>query len=314
MLKHKQRKGFLILTILILLASIMIRPQAGIAEVDSDGKRVVGSGDFQIEINGGGQVPFYHFNVSDTAFFLKFQKIIQYNDTNENRIYDAGELIGGQNSTLQLTSVQWDFIDNSENSEINQIEFAFRSLKINNPFFKDVQIELNNKYYTGALAVKFDIIISGWPFVEEATGLSLEFELMWSQDSEEEKPFSKESNETGVYLYNKANEDLVAYFDITSEIEITIGDEVKTKHAILNDTASEHASKLNIYINYPKFDSLVHDPEFGTSKAALPSLTDPTAIVLWLEENVKAGFLGITVITTLILAALVVIVRTKKHR
>ncbi len=311
MLKRKQKSGMLFLTIIMLLASVMVRPQVGIAQVDPEEKRMVlGSGDFQIEVNAGGQVPFYHFNISDTAFFLKFQQIVQYNDTNGNQIYDAGELVGGQSSTLQLPSVQWVFTSESTDSTI---DFNFTSSKINNPIFEDLQIGLNNHYTTGDLAVKFDIIISGWPFVEEATGLSLEFELTWSQESEEENTFSKESNETGIYLYNQT-EDLVAFFDMTSEIEITIGDVVTTALAILNDTASEHASKLNVYINYPiQFDKLVHDPEFGTSKVAIIPLTNPTAIVLWLEENVKAGFLGLTAIATLFLAVLVVFTRTKKY-
>lgn len=304
MLKHKQKTGMLFLTIIMLLASVMLRSQVGIAQVDPEEKRMVlGSGDFQIEVNGGGQVPFYHFNISDTAFFLKFQQIVQYNDTNGNQIYDAGELVGEQSSTLQLPSVQWVLTSKSTDSTI---DFNFTSSKINNPNFEDLQIGLNNHYTTGDLAVKFDIIISGWPFVVEATGLSLEFELSWSQDS-----LSKVSNDTGIYLYNDT-EDLVAFFDITSEIEITIGDVTTDQLAILNDTASEHASKLNVYLNYPRFDKLVHDPEFGTSKVAIIPLTNPTAIILWLEENVKAGFLGLTVIATLFLAALVVISRTKK--
>lgn len=296
----------------MLLVSVMLRPQAGIAVVsDGDGQLVVGSGNFQIEINGRGQVPFYHFNASDTAFFLKFQQLVQYTDANENGFYDTGELVGGQTSTLQLTSIQWAFSDNSVG---DSIEFIFTSSKINNPLFNDVSIELINKYHTGALAVKFDIIISGWPFVAEADGLSLEFELIWSQDSAEEDAakFSKISDETGIYLYN-TDEVLVAYFDMTSEITTDV-DGIISDTAILHDTASEHASILNVYINYPKFDKLVHDPEFGTSKDALPSLTDPTAIVLWLEENVKAGFLGITIITTVLLMAIATIARKTRYR
>lgn len=317
MLKHKQKTGILLLTIIMLLTSVMLRTQLGIAsnaeievaEIDLKNKRVVlGSDDFMIEVNGGGQVLFYHFNVSKVSFFLKLQQIVQFNDNNKNGHYDAGELVGGQLSTLQLPSVKWNLTIIANTS--TKIEFLFNSSQIDDPFFKEVQLELFNHYTSDSSAVKFDVKISGWPFVEEATGLSLEFEFIWSKGP---KALTKESNKTHIYLSNETGT-ILAYFGITNEITIDDGEPPTPGTATLHNTSAQQASKLNLFINYPRFSTLNHDPEFGTSQAALTSPTDPTSIVLWLEENVKAGFLGITVITTLILAALVVIVRTKKHR
>ena len=83
--------------------------------------------------------------------------------------------------------------------------------------------------------------------------------------------------------------------------------------AILSETAVENAPKLNIYLNYPKFNnSILHDPTFGTSLAAILPLVDPSAIVSWFQENVKAGFLGITAMTTIVLATLFVLNRRKR--
>lgn len=317
MLKHKPKTIILLLSISMLLTSTMLGSQLGIAdgdidtaEVDQGNKRVVlGSDDFMIEVHGGGQVPFYHFNVSEVRFFLKLQQIVQYKDNNENGRYDAGEQVGGQVSTLQLPSVKWDLIVITNTN--TEIEFTFTSAQINDPLFNDVQLELINHYTAGDTEIKFDVRISDWPFAEEATGLSLEFELTWSKGSEEDDSTSaltKDRDESNIYLKNE-DDIILAYFKIISEITI---DGSTTDTATLHDTAAQQAKKLNLFINYPKFStSLEHDPEFGTSSDALKS---PTAIVLWLEENVKAGFLGITVITTLFLAALVVITRTKRHR
>ncbi|UCG90469.1 MAG: hypothetical protein JSU57_01690 [Candidatus Heimdallarchaeota archaeon] len=87
-----------------------------------------------------------------------------------------------------------------------------------------------------------------------------------------------------------------------------------TNGAQLYDTASERASKMNIFINYPSFnDSLFHDPEIGTSNKAIKLPTNLSTIVSWLSENVKDGFLAITVIMTLVLGAFVVLGRRYKN-
>jgi hypothetical protein len=317
MLKHKPKTIFLLLSIVMLLTTTILGPQPGIAdgdihtaEIDQGNKRVVlGSDDFMLEVHGGGQVPFYHFNVSEIRFFLKLQQMVQYKDNNENGRFDDGEQVGGQASTLQLPSVKWDLeVITNTNTEI---EFILTSAQINDPLFNNVQIELFNHYSAGDTAIKFDVKISDWPFAAEATDLSLEFELTWSMgsgDDDSTRTLTKDSDGSNIYLKNE-NDVIFAYFEIISEITI---DGTTTDTATLHDTAVQQAKKFNLFINYPKFStSLEHDPEFGTSSDALKS---PTAIVLWIEENVKAGFLGLTVISTLILTALVAVTRTKRSR
>ncbi|PWI47614.1 hypothetical protein CEE45_10635 [Candidatus Heimdallarchaeota archaeon B3_Heim] len=327
MLKQKHIPGILLVTIVMFLSIIVISPQIVIAdddpadevelpEIDEEGRRLVlASDEFSIEVNGGGQIPYYHFNTTaeDVSFFLKFQRIVQYADSNDNNRFDEDELVGDVFSTLQLTSIDWDLELLSQSS--TNVDFALTSSQIRNPLFSDVKLALVNHFSGGSSAIKFDVNITNWPFVEEATGLSLEFELMWSSEAEgpldEENELIpqiyKESTDSGIYIKNTGGT-VLAYFESVSEINVdgtTIVD-----GATLNDTAVEKANKLNVYINYPKFENYVlHDPMFGTS---LDALKNPSAIILWFKENVKAGFLGITALTTIFLATFFVVNRRKR--
>ncbi|MHA2239637.1 MAG: hypothetical protein ACXAB2_14935, partial [Candidatus Hodarchaeales archaeon] len=321
----------LLLAVLLLLSSIMIGPQIALADeeppeepeveipdLDFENKRLVlASDDFSIEINGGGQIPYYHFNTTaeEAKFFLKLQRIVQYKDSNGNNRFDEDELVGDTSSQLQLTSVDWDL--NIITESPTAVDFAFIASQIRNPLFSGVEIELVNHFTAGSTAIKFDINITNWPFVAEATGLSLEFELLWSTPNEgpedEESSLSskliKEVTNDGIYL-KTADNIILVYFESLSKVKVDGVDVENGAH--LNDTAAVNAPKLNIYIDYPRFsNNLYHDPMFGTTQDAIPPL-NPSAIVLWLQENVKAGFLGITALTTLILATLLVVNRRKR--
>lgn len=279
-------------------------------EMKKDGNQVVlSSNNFQIEVNAKGQVPFYHFNttIDDVRFFLKFQNMIQFEDGNDNGLYDKGENIGDK---LQLTSVKWE-LDITIDEETEK-EFIFRSSEIKQDGYEETIIELINHYTADAAAVKFDINITNWPFEEEATGLCLEFELNWSRGENEGEgmKLKKETDETSISLKNDDGT-LLAYFESVSDVEID--GETISGGAHLNDTASEMASKVNIFISYPTFnDTLFHDPEIGTSNDAIILPANLSTITSWLKENVKDGFLAITMITTLILGAFVVLGRRYK--
>ncbi|UCG01142.1 MAG: hypothetical protein JSW11_16180 [Candidatus Heimdallarchaeota archaeon] len=276
----------------------------GKAKLEKEGKKVLlTSGDFQIEVNAKGQVPFYHFNTSvdDVRFFLKFQRITQFKDENDNSIYDKGEEVGNQNSDLQLPSVDWELVIVTDTD--TDKEFIFRSSEIKGQEFEDTTIELINHFSADSSYLKFDINITNWPFEEEATGLCLEFELNWSRGENEGEGMSlkKESDDTSISLKND-DDVLLAYFESASEVEVdgTVVDD----GALLYDTASENASKVNILLNYPSFDeTLFHDPEIGTSDEALS--VSPSTIISWLMEtieSVKDGFLVVTALMTFVLA------------
>ncbi|MFW9992993.1 MAG: hypothetical protein ACFFD4_13200, partial [Candidatus Odinarchaeota archaeon] len=145
-------------------------------------------------------------------------------------------------------------------------------------------------------SLKFDVVINNWPFNEESTGLSLEFQLIAQEEDDGALKTETESNETSITL-KSAGGDVFAFFDIVSDI--VVDGETIADGAILHDVSDTEDSKLDIYINYPRFDtSLVHDPEFGTTWDALSGLAT-TFIFQLVEGTVKAGLVGITVVVTL---------------
>lgn len=285
------------------------------AKLKKDGNKVVlTSGDFQIEVNAKGQVPFYHFNTSvdDARFFLKFQRITQFKDENDNGIFDKGEEVGQKNSDLQLPSVKWELEITTDEETVK--EFIFRSTEIKGQEFEDTTIELINHFTAGSSNLKFDINITNWPFEEEATGLCLEFALNWSRGDNDGDGMSlkKESDDTSIFLRND-DDVLLAYFESASDVEVDGA--LVTDGAILYDTASENASKVNILLNYPSFnDTLFHDPEIGTSDdAILPTI--PSTIILWLIEtieSVKDGFLVVTTVVTFVFGAVLILNRRRQ--
>ncbi|MFW9997398.1 MAG: hypothetical protein ACFFD4_35470, partial [Candidatus Odinarchaeota archaeon] len=133
----KRTKIFSILMLLVFM-SLLLMPIGALAQVpegtgppegvgppelETKGKKVTLSrGEFRFEINAGGEVPYYHFNISQGKFFLKFQKIIEFKDDNSNGYFDQGETVG---QPLTLTSVNWELIIDTDTDTAK--EFTFQS-------------------------------------------------------------------------------------------------------------------------------------------------------------------------------------------
>ncbi len=272
-----------------------------------DGNRVIlASDNFNIEVNAKGTVPFFHFNTSvDTAkFFLKFDQVVQFNDSNNNSKFDSNEAVG---TSLSLASVAWDFENLTESD--SSVEFAFRSNNIQKQGYQNTEIALINHFTGESPSVKFDISISDWPFESEATGLVLEFSLTWSgsggsnnNETQGSMKLNKESNDTTISLKNDKNVTL-AYFESINDI-ITDGMSQEDA-ATLYDDAPAKASKMKIYIIYPRFESnLTHDPAFASTPTAVESTAPPSGGI--------DGYLVISSVLTLTFAT--VLIRHRRRR
>ncbi len=298
--------------IALLLSPIAVLAQSDAArgkdmKVDKGSKKVVLSSDgFQIEVNAGGQVPFYHFNTSASKFFLKFQKILQFKDSNSNGLYDRGEEISAK--ILSLPSISWDLTVISDTNDSK--DFSFNSSQIRQSGYEGAELALVNHFDGNDPAVKFDVFISNWPFDADATGLAMEFELIWNEDAN----LVKETTDTAIELKD-SNGVVHARFGIVSDI--TVDGTEMPDGAHLVDTAGDNASKLNIYISYPRFNStLVHDPTISSTRLALED-TNPAAMLEPLFGNVDVrnaigGFVVLTVLGSLAVLSLVWINKKKK--
>ena len=262
-----------------------------------EGNRIIlSSNTFSIEVNAKGTVPFYHFNTSidNAEFFLKFDKLTQYNDTNDNGFFDQNEGLG----SLALSSVSWAFETITESA--STIEFSFRSTDINKQGFENTEIALINHFTGDTPGVKFDIFISNWPFETDATALLLEFSFTWSRKggNEGSMKLNKEATDTMISLKNNDSVTL-AYFESVSDI--VVNGTTQENAAVLYDDAPAKASRMSIFINYPKFDgNMTHDPAFASTNVAVEG-----------DENtgVINGFLILTTVSTIMITTLM---RNKK--
>ena len=273
-----------------------------------DGNKIIlSSANFNIEVNAKETVPFYHFNTSvDTVkFFLKFDQITQFNDTNNNSMFDSNEAVG---TPLSLASVDWEFENTTESDA--SVEFAFRSTNIQKQDYQNTEIALINHFTGDTPSVKFDIFVSNWPFESETTSLALEFSLTWSRaggnnnnnETQGSMKLNKESNDTTIQLKNDDGITL-AYFESINDI--TTDGVSKEDAATLYDDAPAKASKMTISIIYPRFESnLTHDPAFASTETAVKSTVTPSGGI--------DGFLAISSILTLTLAVIVIRVRRRR--
>lgn len=259
-----------------------------------EGNRVIlSSNTFSVEVNAKGTVPFYHFNTSvdNAKFFLKFDKMIQYNDSNDNDQYDANEGL----SSLALSSVDWTFETISESG--SNIEFAFRSTDINKQGFQDTEIALINHFSGDTPSIKFDIFISNWPFETDATALALEFSFTWARKggNEGSMKLNKEVTDTMISLKNNDSVTL-AYFESVSDI--VVDGETQENAAFLYDDAPSQASRMSIFISYPRFDgNLTHDPAFASTNIAIEGDGNTGGI---------NGFLIFTSVVTLVIISMII--------
>ncbi|MFX0212100.1 MAG: hypothetical protein ACFFDT_39370, partial [Candidatus Hodarchaeota archaeon] len=166
-----------------------------------------------VMINAGGQVPIYQFwspTDNNTKFHVKFQKIQEFTDKNSNGLYENNETVDQR--TLSLQSVRWILSDAIVDDE--QIRFNFTSESFQQSQFQEFQIKIVNHIdLENATKLKFDIYMSGWPFLSEENMLSLRWDLTWTNET-----ISYVTELDGVSL--KLNDETLAHFTYISEVMI----------------------------------------------------------------------------------------------
>ena len=288
----------LVLAFLLLFDPIIalstLNDDTGGPKMAREGNRVILSSDgFNVEVNAKGTVPFYHFNttVENTKFFLKFDQIVQYNDTNNNDQYDSNEGHG----SLSLASVEWSFELISESA--TNVEFAFRSTNINKQGYQDTEISLINHFTGDTPGVKFDIELFNWPFTDDSTALALEFSLTWARKggSEGSMKLNKEANDTMISLQNNNSITLVLFESISN---VEVDGELQEDAALLYDNAPDKASGMSIFICYPRFNNnLTHDPAFASTNLAISGDNNTGGI---------NGFLTFTSVVAVVITSLII--------
>ncbi|MHA2272617.1 MAG: hypothetical protein ACXACI_12195 [Candidatus Hodarchaeales archaeon] len=318
------------------ITGIDLDQQQGIATISTE--------NMTVSISSHGNVPkfsFYANNENTTRFHVHFVKIMEFNDSDGDGLFNESEHEDGT-PTLGLASVSWNLSDFSE--EGNLISFNFTSDSIsqgqgqggNTTDYGDLEIVLAIHFdTTDGSAFKFDILMANWPFANEDNMLALRWDLTW--DAEENGTISTTAKEDGLYLVRDGED--IAYFTYvdTAQIDSANVDVTISYDSKMSDSTFEHGIKA--FLSYPNFNGsqLIHDPTLGVLSATVdpgdtssetpgdtssetaetsvgePNETNdhPSTIVLHFPAISRAGFLMITVVSSAVLAVIYLAKRKK---
>ncbi len=277
------------------------------------GKAIITTDDMAVSIETKGNVPkfsFYELSDNDTRFHIHFVKIMEFNDSNGDGEFNESEHVPGT-PALALSSVTWNLSDYTTEGTVytfNYSSFDTSHGSGSNPY-ENFTINLVIHFdSTNGTAFKFDIAMENWPFQDTENMLALRWDLTWGANDNDS--FSVDSREDGAYLV-KDSEDM-AYFvyEDTAQIDETDVDVKISYDDKMGDSEFTHGIK--VFLSYPNFNGskLYHDPTVGvvtvedqetaeTSEGIITFLPFPTIS--------KAGFLAITVASSLLLVVGLVI-------
>jgi hypothetical protein len=237
-----------------------------------------------VRVSTAGNVP--HFMFWDPTFVdpntrltyhVQFYQLIEFNDTNSDGTYTNGtdHVVA---PILGLARVSWDFsgfLTETNNSEVTAVHFNFTLNDVQGPgiSYDDLYMELRcHINTTNDNELKFDIVISGWPWVYNDTYLALRWDLMV------QSPGTHTYRHAYQYRYENQNYTFDgAYFAYQHSANVG------------NDTVDvtcnyeDHPDKTIFYLVYANFgdDELVHDPIIGLDGSVIPpDALLPTLIVI----------------------------------
>jgi len=268
--------------ILVVILMVSILPSLMIGRSDSlqespvnfnetENKATVGSGGYIFSFIGQGGTPFYRFSDPDNRTYkVKFMKLIEFTDENENGVFDSKEEIPG--GKYALPSAKWSF-------NVNEDEQTFTFTTADSS--DDPIISFVNHYDAEQPEIlKFDIHIANWEWLDDSNMLALQFTFL----SEDNPDAVSQELENGIKL------DETAYFE-----------SIPTAKIDGSDTPVGISNKVNsIYLAYTHFDLLEHDPILGFYKVppetptSVPEVTpDDIPVIVPLETSwIGPGIIG----------------------
>ncbi|MFQ5980425.1 MAG: hypothetical protein ACE5OZ_19995 [Candidatus Heimdallarchaeota archaeon] len=177
--------------------------------------------------------------------------------------------------------------------------------------------------------VKIDIEIHNYPFANNGS-LALRLELKTEVETEIEKKDESPDEAEGLATNEEAlaftSSSYLGFFSWAMNVTVDGVEKpvVASPYAALeteidnDDDETELRQKGEISLTYPHGNDIIHDPKIGvvteTAYTYIGQLTELTTIsFFFFEINAKPGFLGLTMISTLVLGAMVFIHRRQSQ-
>jgi len=262
---------------------------------------VVEGTNYVFKVTGMGNVPHYQFyektepstpsegeetiqeseipEPANVVYHIKFVQLIEFNDTNGDKKFDANEQVPGGGHQLALPSIKWDYtIDEGTKT------FNFTAPEGSKPW-----IQLVNHYDNESL-LKFDIELKDWNWIREDSQLALRFDV--TMDPEHAEAVTVTEVDNGVsFKYD----DEPSYF--VSSLNATIDGTFTPDSVGVAVITTEENNGARVYISYPHFEiSVRHDPTIGFGELPGVSMFPMFQLSLFFAVIVTIGILSVWVI------------------
>ncbi len=266
-----------------------------------------------IEVNAGGMVPKFQYSEADSGyeFNVQLKSLIEYLDFNEDGAFQFNETgiwmldpdppLGVHSNVLALSSLRWVFSGfdveyNEGTDEISAIHFGFISDMVMDPFFSDLEMEINAHMYlddnttegytvVGKTELKFDIIIRNWEWQRNDTNLALRFDIApikntYQLNDTNGNACDTTTNSTGFetkvmnteeikQMYQISGDGVDGYFAYANQARYKIASNYE--YGTVNATHSSTGDgTLQTYLSFEHFDEeVIYDPSVGVDESTL---------------------------------------------
>lgn len=226
-----------------------------------------------VRVTTGGNVPHFMFwdpTYTDIStrlvYHVQFYQLIEFNDTDDDGLYTNGtdQVVA---PILGLARVEWDFsgfTTEEDDGTVTAVHFNFTLTDVQGPgpLYPDLFLQLRcHINTTNDNELKFDIVISGWPWTSTETYLALRWDLMI------QIPGAHTYQHAYRYQYENHNYAFDgAYFAYRNQVQVGIDT------APVASCYEDRIDKTVFYLVYANFgdEVLVHDPVVGIDGSVVP--------------------------------------------
>ena len=226
-----------------------------------------------IRVTTGGEVPHFLFwnpNATDmdrVTYHVMFNQLLEFVDSDEDGTYTPGtDMLTSQ--VFSLSGIHWDFsgftTDTDANGTITAVHFNFTTDSVPIYGFQDLFIQLRCHVTIEELAaMKFDVVISGWPWARSDSYLALRWDITVQYPGMSEVP-AQVTVEENSFIFGDA---YFSYTDtalVDGTTTVTVTGSLEAKH-----------DGTRVYLVYPNFGDgvLEHDPTLGLSSTSTTTTT-----------------------------------------
>ena len=231
-------------------------------------------------------------NETERQFEVRFDKLIEYIDVNDNDVYDDSVDTDVQTLTLDSFEPIAYTVENTANGPVHIIDvlttdgiFGARVYAVGD--FTDV-----NGTVIAPTQVKIDVFIRNFNFTESDSFLALKVEL--SSELETSIDDMTEDEEDGRAVDESAVDFLLT--DVTGFFSWKETAEIDGVTQVVNSSIDEvTATESDIYLSYPQGDEIIHDPKIGFENLLL-SGSNQLPIPEFLVDNALPIAIGVAIV------------------